>query len=559
MSNAILDANGGIESARALATAHHILSSHDLCQPVLYHIVLTGSQDIATYQAVIKSLIRRLRSKCRTEYFGAYEMVDNKGLHAHCFILIETSKKTPYKILDVNDGEYLHKLALRHKLEDKDGTKKRIHVSKPKNRMHQGQFFARPVGEELLADCMKWCSYEYKKRSKEGVQSRETYFNSEFKSNTTKRKAEKIAKGYVASTPPLDAPAANQEADVFIETPVFAAPARLEGVLTMSSVEIVDVINAMRGPGKAELRHDDFLRKLRTHPGIEARNFSGFYVGGNGKQEPCYYLPKREAELMVMSEVFPKSGESLEVQQPSNSTTSNTNNPFHRIGFPMGRATNHIHSEKESHEGRTTTRVCQANSSQDTGTSQSTVTSPGSRETASRANHCPGYDCGTGQSEGCISPGESRYSSTEAIHPGYEDDGPADWKPEAVHRRQSNGGASSQGCDTRQPISHNPGGTTVLTPAQNYIASRYEEAIGQQLDLNAVRAYLMAHGIPRTPAQVVYDLDETYGFYGYTASHPAPPAMTLAEIDKLLNRSEGGSLYSASSVSRTLRGAHSRM
>lgn len=75
----------------------------------------------------------------------------------------------------------------------------------------------------------------------------------------------------------------------------------------MSSVEIVDVINAMRGPGKAELRHDDFLRKLRTHPGINARNFSGFYVGGNGKQEPCYYLPKREAELMVMSE-------SLEVQ-----------------------------------------------------------------------------------------------------------------------------------------------------------------------------------------------------------------------------------------------------
>lgn len=99
----------------------------------------------------------------------------------------------------------------------------------------------------------------------------------------------------------------------------------------------------------------------------------------------------------------------------------------------------------------------------------------------------------------------------------------------------------------------------MLTTAQNYIASRYEQAVGLRLNLDEVRAYLLAHGIPRTPAQVVYDLDETYGFYGYTASHPAPPAMTLAEIDKLLNRSEGGSLYSASSVSRTLRGAHSRM
>jgi hypothetical protein len=29
----------------------------------------------------------------------------------------------------------------------------------------------------------------------------------------------------------------------------------LDGVKTMSSVEIVEVINAMRAPGKAELRH----------------------------------------------------------------------------------------------------------------------------------------------------------------------------------------------------------------------------------------------------------------------------------------------------------------
>lgn len=76
----------------------------------------------------------------------------------------------------------------------------------------------------------------------------------------------------------------------------------------------------------------------------------------------------------------------------------------------------------------------------------------------------------------------------------------------------------------------------MLTPAQNYIASRYEEAIGQQLDLNAVRAYLLAHGIPRTPAQVVFDLDETYGFYGYADSHKPPAQVSTAVLDKIIDR-----------------------
>lgn len=67
----------------------------------------------------------------------------------------------------------------------------------------------------------------------------------------------------------------------------------------MCSVEIVDVINALRGPGKAVMRHDHFMDKVKAHPGITGPNFRGFYSGGNGKQEPCYYLPKREAELMV--------------------------------------------------------------------------------------------------------------------------------------------------------------------------------------------------------------------------------------------------------------------
>ncbi|WP_323144027.1 hypothetical protein [Massilia phyllosphaerae] len=203
MNSAILDANGGLDSARAQSTARNIMLNHDLKQPVLYHLVFTGSQSIADYQAVIKSLVRRIRNHgCRLEYFGAYENDEEKGMHAHCFLLIETSKKTPFKLLNVNDGEYLHKLAGRHSLN-------RIHISKPKNRIHEGQFFARPTKGEKLEDCLQWIDYVYKVRSKDGICSREKYFYSEFNANTVKRATKKAI---APDTPVAALPAAQEEA-----------------------------------------------------------------------------------------------------------------------------------------------------------------------------------------------------------------------------------------------------------------------------------------------------------------------------------------------------------
>lgn len=182
-SNAVLNANGGLHSARALDTALAIYLGHDLKQPVMYHLVFTGSQSIKTYQATTKALARRLRNYgCRIEYFGAYEVQPDKGLHAHVFLLIETSKKTPFKILDITEGGYLAKLAKTKNINP-------VHISKPKHRMHGGQLFARPVGDKL-EDCKAWFSYIYKARSKAGVPSRETYFNSEFAANKVIRDAE---------------------------------------------------------------------------------------------------------------------------------------------------------------------------------------------------------------------------------------------------------------------------------------------------------------------------------------------------------------------------------
>jgi hypothetical protein len=120
---------------------------------------LTGSQSIPVYQAAIKSLIRRIRNHgCRLEYFGAYENDEEKGMHAHCYILIETSKKTPFKLLDVNDGEYLHKLAERHGLTNDHGQTQRIHVSKPKNPMHDGSSYKGRKAGKL--PCLDWVSVQ---------------------------------------------------------------------------------------------------------------------------------------------------------------------------------------------------------------------------------------------------------------------------------------------------------------------------------------------------------------------------------------------------------------
>lgn len=72
--------------------------------------------------------------------------------------------------------------------------------------------------------------------------------------------------------------------------------------VTMTSLELVEFINSDRKDGDSELRHDDFLRKVPKVLGEAiARNFTGYYKALNGKQNPMYRFPKREACLMAMS------------------------------------------------------------------------------------------------------------------------------------------------------------------------------------------------------------------------------------------------------------------
>lgn len=74
---------------------------------------------------------------------------------------------------------------------------------------------------------------------------------------------------------------------------------------TMLSTEIVKIINDMREEGTAVLAHSDFMKKVVKVLGEEgAGKFSVSYLSAQNKQLPCYALPKREANLMVMSESY---------------------------------------------------------------------------------------------------------------------------------------------------------------------------------------------------------------------------------------------------------------
>lgn len=75
---------------------------------------------------------------------------------------------------------------------------------------------------------------------------------------------------------------------------------KAEGELGMSSLELVDFINAQRKEGEAALRHADFLAKVPKVLGESlSENFRSAYKDSTGRKLPCYNFPKREACLMI--------------------------------------------------------------------------------------------------------------------------------------------------------------------------------------------------------------------------------------------------------------------
>jgi hypothetical protein len=224
-SNAILSANGGLHSKRAMKKVKDRLQNHGMKRSILVQFVLTGSQSVKVYRDTYNDIADHIRDNgSRCEYFGCLEVDEVKGLHSHVYFVIETIKKFPHKTLDVTDGAWLHKLAERRGLVNDDGTTRRIHIAQPQNKMHNShgrkQFFARLDDEAKLADCLERIEYLYKNRSKANVPCREIYFNSNFEANKAKRTAKKKP---VPVTRPAALPAAH-EASISLDSEKVVIP-----------------------------------------------------------------------------------------------------------------------------------------------------------------------------------------------------------------------------------------------------------------------------------------------------------------------------------------------
>lgn len=66
-----------------------------------------------------------------------------------------------------------------------------------------------------------------------------------------------------------------------------------QGIPAMSSLEIAKITSK---------NHADVMRDIRNtleQAGIVESRFAGYYIASNGKQNPCYLLPRRECDLVI--------------------------------------------------------------------------------------------------------------------------------------------------------------------------------------------------------------------------------------------------------------------
>lgn len=206
------------------------MTTHGLKKPILYQFIMSGKSTKSEYQATIKRLIEHIRTKCKAEYVGAYEVGTEKGgLHCHMFVIVETLHHFPGDdILNVSAGNFIARRIKR--------TGMSITIEPPKNTMHGGAMFARMDTPAKLANCIEWATYILKVRSKDAVPGRETYFGSCHAANTRKREAvrQKYRDALTKSSKPTQTLAKEQDNEAKPTTkpetlPSFGSPADEEG------------------------------------------------------------------------------------------------------------------------------------------------------------------------------------------------------------------------------------------------------------------------------------------------------------------------------------------
>ena len=161
-------ANGGNHSPVNYRKHKDMLLAHPYALGLLYHIVLTGSEDRKVYRKAVELLCKQLRINgmpCR--YKACYERDKFKRFHKHIFILIEAKDRHPDTIIHYRKGHWMTEML--------SGLGLGFKIAQPQDPIHyvSGKqvnyaYVPKKAGPKL-DDCLVWISYLTKVRSKTGV------------------------------------------------------------------------------------------------------------------------------------------------------------------------------------------------------------------------------------------------------------------------------------------------------------------------------------------------------------------------------------------------------
>lgn len=176
ITTSITRANGGMHNLRGYKEAERMITEHDYEKARLYHLRLTGANQVAPYKAAIKALVEHLRkNNIRCQYKAAVEEDTEQGVHMHIFILVEAKLNNPDHILNRKTDGWLAIMVLKKGLD--------FVLNPPRSSIHYGKdgsarnYASVPKTKKAkIADCLIWISYLYKNRSKPNLE--QIYFSS---------------------------------------------------------------------------------------------------------------------------------------------------------------------------------------------------------------------------------------------------------------------------------------------------------------------------------------------------------------------------------------------
>lgn len=165
----ITRANGGLHSVVPYKKTIDMLTNHTFRNARLYSLVFKGSQNKQDYKEPLNQLWAKLRDNdMPLEWASAWECDEDKGLHLHVLVLVESAKRIPCQFIRHRDGTWLTEMLKAYGLS--------FHISKPKNQVHWDGFkqpsyaYVPKTPGPRLDDVIAWSSYPYKVRSKAGVE-----------------------------------------------------------------------------------------------------------------------------------------------------------------------------------------------------------------------------------------------------------------------------------------------------------------------------------------------------------------------------------------------------